>query len=74
MSYKRCMGLQDVPQFQQIKSRKKLMKQSTNINRDEINTMNIINENTFYLHISFLNNDIRYMKVTLNSKLIGVAK
>ena len=36
--------------------------------------MNIINDNTFNLHKSLLNNDNRYMKVTLKSKLIGVAR
>ena len=46
---------------------------STNIKRDEINIMNIINDNTFNLHNRLLNNDNRYMNVTLNSKLIGVA-
>ena len=53
---------------------KKNKKQSTNIKRDEINIMNIINDNTFNLHNSLLNNDNRYMKVTLKSKLIGVAR
>ena len=41
---------------------------------DEINIMNIIHENPFNLHNSLLNNDNRYMKVTLKSKLIGVAR
>ena len=36
--------------------------------------MNIINDNTFNLHNSLLNNDNRYMKVTLKSKLIGVVR
>ena len=36
--------------------------------------MNIINDNTFNLRNSLLNNDNRYMKVTLKSKLIGVAR
>ena len=35
--------------------------------------MNIINDNIFNLHNSFLNIDNKYMKVTLESKLIGVA-
>ena len=35
--------------------------------------MYIINDNTFNLHNSLLNNDNRYIKVTLQSKLIGVA-
>ena len=49
-------------------------KQSTTIKRDEINIMNIINDNTFNLYNSFLNNDTRYVKATLKSKLIGVAR
>ena len=36
--------------------------------------MNIINDNTFNLHNSPLNNDNKYMKVTLKSKLIRIAK
>ena len=36
--------------------------------------MNIINDNTFNLHKSLLNNDNRHMKVTQKSKLIGVAR
>ena len=35
--------------------------------------MNIINDNTFNLHFSLLNNDNRDMKVSLKSKLIGIA-
>ena len=35
--------------------------------------MNIINDNTFNLHNSLLNNDTRYKKVTLKSKLIDIA-
>ena len=54
----------------QIKKKKK----NANIKCDEINIMNIINDNTFNLHNSLLNNDNRYMKVTLNFKLIGVAR
>ena len=50
----------------------KKKKQSSNIKHDEINIMNIINDNTFNVHNSLLNN--RYMKVTLKSKLIGVAR
>ena len=42
----------------------------TNIKRDEINIMNIINDNIFNLHNSLLNNDNRYMKVTV----IGVSR
>ena len=48
-------------------------KQSANIKHDEINIMNIINDNIFNLHKSLLNNDNRYEKFTLKSKLIGVA-
>ena len=62
-------GIWDAPQFQQGKSRKK---RSTYIKRDGINIINIINDNTFNLHNSLLNNDNRYIKVTLKSKLIGV--
>ena len=47
---------------------------NANIKRDEINIKNIINDNTFNLHDSLLNNDNRHMKVTLKSKLIGVAR
>ena len=50
------------------------MKQSTNIKRDEINIMNIINGKTFNLRNNPLNNDNRYMKVSLKSKHIGVAR
>ena len=49
-------------------------KQSTNIKRDEINIINIINDNNFNLHNSLLNNDNRYMKAPLKSRLIGVAR
>ena len=41
---------------------------------DEMNIMNIINDNIVNLHNSLLNNDNRYMKVTLKSKLIGVTR
>ena len=47
--------------------------QSTNIKRGEINIMNIINDKTFNLHNSLLSNDNRYMKVILQSKLMGIA-
>ena len=50
------------------------IKQSINIKHDEIIIMNIINDNTFNLHNNLLNNDNRYMKVTLKFKLIGFAK
>ena len=36
--------------------------------------MNIINDNTFNLPNSLLNVDESYMKVTLKSQLIGVAR
>ena len=36
--------------------------------------MNIINDNIFNVHNSVLNNDNKYTKVTLKSKLIGVAR
>ena len=36
--------------------------------------MNIINDNTFSLHNNLLNNDNTYMKITLKSKLIGIAR
>ena len=40
----------------------------------EISMIYIINNNTFNLHNNLLNNDDRFMKVTLKSKLIGVAR
>ena len=49
------------------------MQLSLNIKRDEIDIANIINDNTFNLNNNLLNNDKRYMKVTLKSQLIGVA-
>ena len=57
----------------QEKNKTKQKKTSTNIKHDDIN-MNIINTDSFNLHNSFLKNDNRYMKVTLKSKLIGVAR
>ena len=45
----------------------------TNIKRDEIN-MNITNDNTLNLHNNLLNNDNKYMKVTLKFNLIVVAR
>ena len=60
--------------FSREKKEKNFSKTSTNIKRDEINIMNIINDNTFNLHNSHFNNGNRYMKVTVKSKLIGVAK
>ena len=47
---------------------------STNIKRDEINKMNIINDNTFNLHNSLLSNDNKYMKVILKSMLIEIVR
>ena len=52
---------------------KKKPQQSNKIKRDEIYIMNIINANTFNLYNRLLNNDNRYMKVTLKSKPIRVA-
>ena len=60
--------------FRRVNQDKILMKQSINVKCDEMNIMNIINDNTFNLHNSLLNNDNRYMKVTLKSKLTGVAR
>ena len=60
-----------LPNFSRVNQEKK---QSTNIKCDEINIMNIIKDNTFNLHNSLLNNDNRYMKVTLKSKVLGFAK
>ena len=57
----------------QIKKTEKTQ-QSTHLKRSEINIMNIINDNTFNLHDSLLNNDNRYMKVTLKSQLTGVTR
>ena len=51
----------------------KKKKQSTNIKRDKINIMNVINDGTFDPHNSLLNNDNWYIKVALKSNLIGVA-
>ena len=54
-------------------SRANQEKKRTNIKRDKINIMNIINDNTFNLHNRFLNNKNKYMKVILKFKLIRVA-
>ena len=51
-----------------------MKKTGSNIKRDEINTMNIINDNTFNQYNSLLNNDNSYTKVTLKSKLIEVVR
>ena len=58
----------------QISAGKINKKRSTNIKRDEINIMIIINDNTFNLHNSLLENDNWYMKVTVMSKQIGIAR
>ena len=60
--------------FRRVNQGNFLVKQNKNIKCDEINIMNIINDNTYNLHNSLLNNDNRYMKVTLKSKVIGVAQ
>ena len=44
-----------------------IKKKITNIKRDEINIMNFINVNTFNLHNSLLNDNNRFMKVTVKS-------
>ena len=62
------------PNFNRVNQEKNEMKQSTKINRGKTNTTNIINDNTFNLHNSHLNYDNRYIKVTLESKLIVVAR
>ena len=49
-------------------------KQISYSRRDEIYIMNIINDNTFNLHNSLLNNDNWYMKVILKSHLKGVTR
>ena len=59
------------PNFSRANQEKKT---SPYIKHDEINIMNIINDNSFNLHYSLLNNDNRNMKVTLKSKLTGVAR
>ena len=53
---------------------KKKQKTSNNIKRDEIDIMNIINDNTFNLRNTRLNNDNRYMKFTRKSNLLGVTR
>ena len=62
-----------LPNLSRANQENLLVKQSTDIKRDEINIMNIINDNIFILHNNLLNNNNRYMNVTLKSKLIGVA-
>ena len=61
------------PNFSRANQEKK-KKQSTNIKLEEINIINIINDNAFNVHKSLLNNNIRYLKVTQKSKLMGVAR
>ena len=61
------------PNFCRANQEKILVKQSTYIKHDKINIINIIN-NTFNVHNSFLNNDNRYMKVTLKFKQIEFAR
>ena len=51
-----------------------VVKKTTNIKHNEINIMSIINDKTFNLQNSFLNNDCRYMKVTGKYKTIGVTR
>ena len=60
------------PNFSRANEEKILAKLSSNNAHDKIN-MNIITDNTFNLYNILLNNEKRYMKVTLKSKLIGVA-
>ena len=43
-------------------------KLNTNIKRDGRNIMNIINDNTFNVHNSLLNNDNSYIKISLKFK------
>ena len=62
------------PTLSRANQKKNLVKKSTNIKRDEINIMNLINNNIFNLHNNLLNNDNRYMKDTQNSMPTGVAK
>ena len=50
------------------------IKKKTYIKRDEINIKNIINDNIFNLRNILLNINNSYMKVTLNSKIIGAAR
>ena len=57
------------PNFSRANQEKK---HSSNIKRDEINTINNIIDNTFNQYNSLLNHDNTYMKVTLKSELIGV--
>ena len=57
------------PNFSRANQEKKnpQQQQSTNIKRNEINIMNIINVNTFNMHNGLLNYDNWLMKVTLKS-------
>ena len=62
------------PNFSRANQEKILVKQSTNIKRDEINIMNIIDDNTLNRHNSLLDKDNRYTKITLRLKLTRVAR
>ena len=70
MAYKMYGGIRCSPIS--VGQRKK--KQNTTIKCDEIKIMTIINVNILNLHNSLFNNDNRYMKVTLKSELIRVAR
>ena len=52
--------------FSRTNKRKQKKKKSTNTKPDKIYMMNIINVNNFNLHNRLVNNDTRYMKVTLS--------
>ena len=67
------MAYKTHPNFSWANQEKILVIEGTNIKHVEFELMNIINDNTFNLHNSLLSNDNRNMKVTLKSKLIGVA-
>ena len=51
------------PNFSRVNQEKILVKQSSNIKRNKINMMNIINDNTFNLHDSLLNTSIDKWKL-----------
>ena len=56
---------------------KVLMKEITNIKCDEINIMNSVNDNTFNLHDSLLNNDNRSGEIVdfgKSDKMVKVEK
>ena len=54
--------------------KKIVVEQSTKIEHDEIDIINIIIDKTYNLQNSVLNNGNKYMKVTLMFKLIGDVK